>query len=53
MTLHLPERAMLLRIFIDEDQQYEGRPAYEAVVLKARELHVAGATVPDAGPKKL
>lgn len=45
MTMHLPERAMLLRIFIGEDQQHEGRPAYEAIVLKARELNLAGATV--------
>jgi PII-like signaling protein len=41
----IPERAMLLRIFVGEDQQHDGRPAYEAIVLKARELNLAGATV--------
>jgi PII-like signaling protein len=45
MTSRLPERAKLLRIFIGEDQQYEGRPAYESIVLKAREMNLAGATV--------
>lgn len=37
--------AMLLRIFIGEDDRADGRPLYEAIVLKARELHLAGATV--------
>src|SRR5690348_5461980 len=45
MTMDLPEHAKLLRIFIGEDQQHEGRPAYEAIVLKAREMNLAGATV--------
>jgi len=37
---------MLLRIFIGEnDRSPEGRPLYEAVVLKARDVHLAGATV--------
>jgi len=35
----------LLRIFIGEDDQFEGSPLHEAIVLKARELHLAGATV--------
>jgi PII-like signaling protein len=42
----LPRDAMLLRIFIGEDDKSrDGRPLYEAIVLKARDLHLAGATV--------
>jgi PII-like signaling protein len=37
--------ALLLRIFIGEDDKFQGRPLYEALVLKAREVHLAGATV--------
>lgn len=40
-----PHRGCLLRIFIGESDQWQGRPLYEAIVLKARELHLAGATV--------
>src|SRR4030088_263789 len=43
--MHLPEDAVLLRIFIGESDRYQHRPLYEAIVLKARELHLAGATV--------
>jgi hypothetical protein len=35
----------LLRIFVGESDRVEGRPLYEALVLKARELGLAGATV--------
>lgn len=41
----LPEQALLLRIFIGESDRFDGRPLYEAIVLKARERHLAGATV--------
>jgi uncharacterized protein len=41
----LPRDAMLLWIFVSEDDRFEHRPLYEAIVLKARELHLAGATV--------
>ena len=41
----IPEEAILLRIFLGESDRYEGKPLYEAIVLKARELHLAGATV--------
>src|SRR5829696_9954449 len=37
--------AVLLRVFIGEDDKFEHRPLYEAIVLKAREMHLAGATV--------
>jgi len=43
--MHLPEDALLLRIFIGESDRYRHRPLYEAIVLKARELQLAGATV--------
>ena len=43
--MQIPKQALLLRIFFGEDDKLEGRPLYEAVVLKAREMHLAGATV--------
>lgn len=43
--MQIPKDAVLLRIFVGEDDKHEGRPLYEAIVLKARELHLAGATV--------
>ena len=43
--MHLPEDALLLRIFIGESDRYQHQPLYEAIVLKARELQLAGATV--------
>jgi hypothetical protein len=43
--MHIPEQALLLRIFIGENDSYEGRPLYESIVFKAREMHIAGATV--------
>jgi PII-like signaling protein len=36
---------MLLRIFLGESDRWEHKPLYEAIVLKAREMHLAGATV--------
>jgi PII-like signaling protein len=41
----LSRDAVLLRIFIGEDDKFEHRPLYEAIVLKAREMGLAGATV--------
>ena len=43
--MQIPTDAMLLRIFIGESDRWEHKPLYEAIVLKARELHLAGATV--------
>ena len=43
--MDIPEEGLLLRIFIDERDSYRGKPLYEAIVLKARELNLAGATV--------
>src|SRR5438874_10095857 len=41
----IPEQAVLLRIFLGESDRWQHQPLYEAIVLKARELHLAGATV--------
>jgi PII-like signaling protein len=43
--MQIPKQAVLLRIFIGEDDRSDGSPLYEAIVLKAREQHLAGATV--------
>lgn len=43
--MQIPHDAMLLRIFIGESDRWQHQPLYEAIVLKARELHLAGATV--------
>ena len=43
--MDIPKDAVLLRIFFGEDDRFEHQPLYEAVVLKAREMHLAGATV--------
>lgn len=43
--MHIPREAMLLRIFIGEDDKHGKRPLYEAILLKAREMHLAGATI--------
>jgi PII-like signaling protein len=43
--MQIPTDATLLRIFIGESDRWEHRPLYEAIVLKAREAHLAGATV--------
>ncbi len=40
-----PTRAKMLRLHISEHDKYRGRPLYEAVIDKCRELHIAGATV--------
>jgi hypothetical protein len=40
-----PQDATLLRIFLGERDRYLNRPLFEAIVLKARALHLAGATV--------
>lgn len=43
--MQIPQDAMLLRIFTGEDEKCGRAPLYEAIVLKAREMHLAGATV--------
>ena len=44
-TRNLPEECSLLRIFLGEGDEFEHRPLYRAIVLKARKLNLAGATV--------
>ena len=43
--MQIPKDAVLLRIFFGENDRFEHQPLYEAIVLKAREMHLAGATV--------
>lgn len=43
--MNMTGEAVLLRIFIGESDRWRGQPLYEAVVLRAREMHLAGATV--------
>jgi PII-like signaling protein len=43
--MELPHDSVLLRIFIGESDRHGHLPLYEAIVLKARERHLAGATV--------
>ncbi len=43
--MKIPQDGYLLRIFIGESDRWHGKPLYEAIVMKARELHIAGATV--------
>lgn len=39
------EPAKLLRVYVNEHDQYSGKPLYEAIVDRCRELNVAGVTV--------
>jgi PII-like signaling protein len=43
--MNIPETAVLLRIFLGENDRWQHKPLYEAIVLRARALHMAGATV--------
>jgi PII-like signaling protein len=43
--MELPHEATLLRIFIGESDRWQHKSLFEAIVLKAREMHLAGATV--------
>ncbi|MHB1954897.1 MAG: DUF190 domain-containing protein [Sulfobacillus sp.] len=45
MTAKLTGQAQRLRIFIGEADHYHHKPLYHAIVLKAREMGLAGATV--------
>jgi PII-like signaling protein len=45
LTMQIPRDAVLLRIFFGEDDKFQNRSLHEALVLKAREMHLAGATV--------
>jgi len=43
--MHLPEEAWRLCVYIGESDRWQGTPLYEAIVLTARKLQIAGATV--------
>lgn len=43
--MRIPEEGKLLRIFIGESDRWHGKPLYEAIILKAREMGIAGATM--------
>jgi uncharacterized protein len=43
--MDIPKHAQLLRIFVGEADRHDGKPLYEAIVLKARGMQLAGATV--------
>ena len=43
--MQIPEEGQLIRIFIGESDRWKGRPLYEAIILKAREMGIAGATM--------
>lgn len=43
--MKLQGKAKMLRIHFGEDDKWQGRPLYEAIVMKCRELDIAGASV--------
>lgn len=43
--MKLEGKAKMLRIYFGEDDKWQGKPLYRAVVEKCRELDLAGATV--------
>lgn len=43
--MQIPKDAILLRVYIGESDKWQHKPLYEAITLKAREMHLAGATV--------
>ena len=43
--LRLEGRSKMLRIYVDEDDKWEGEPLYEAIVKTLRMMDMAGATV--------
>jgi uncharacterized protein len=43
--MEIPRDAVLLRIFFGEDDRFDHKPLHEAIVLKAREMKLGGATV--------
>jgi len=43
--MKISEDGQLLRIFIGESDNWHGKPLYEAIILKAREMGIAGATM--------
>jgi hypothetical protein len=50
--MKLPHEALLLRVFLGENARWKHQPLYEAIVLQARELHLAGATAVASGHRE-
>ena len=45
MKMPIPTEAKLLRVFVSDSDRLVGKPLYRAVVEKARDMDLAGATV--------
>ena len=43
--MEIPQESILLRIYINEMEKWQHKPLYEAIVFKAREMQLGGATV--------
>lgn len=43
--MQIPKEAALLRVFIGENDRHHGKPLYDAIVMTAQELQMAGAMV--------
>ncbi len=43
--MKISEKDVILRIYLGESDHIKGKPLYEQIVLQARSLHIAGATV--------
>lgn len=43
--MNLSDEGQLLRVYVGESDRWQGKPLYEAIVLKAREMGIAGTTV--------
>ena len=43
--MKIAENGQLIRIFIGESDKWQGKPLYEAIILRAREFGIAGATM--------
>jgi PII-like signaling protein len=43
--MKLEGKAKMLRIHFGEDDKWHGKPLYEAIIVKCRELDIAGASV--------
>src|SRR6266853_1177451 len=43
--MQIPKDAVLLRVFVGESARFDGKPLYESIVLKARDVGIGGATV--------
>ncbi|HKA19534.1 MAG TPA: DUF190 domain-containing protein [Blastocatellia bacterium] len=42
--MNISDEGQLLRVYVGESDRWQGKPLYEAIVLKAREMGIAGAT---------